>query len=144
MSEEDRINQIVFSKSPAVSDLSNVRIDERGALYSPNHIPRDERVKNVVLSAALLAYGTFGVWIDDLYLPGKRSAGIHLHGLPAKVMYLAMLFACANLLAVVVDHYDRRNNEHRYRVMAKVTQIAGWTTFVFALVLDFYIFHGGK
>lgn len=144
MSEKDRTHQIVFSNSLAVKDPINVRLNERGARYSPNHIPRDERVKNVVLSAALLAYGTFGVWIDDLYMPGKRSAGIHLHGLPAKVMYLAMLFACANLLAVVVDHYDRRNNEHRYRLMAKVTQIAGWTTFVLALVLDFFIFHSGK
>ena len=144
MSEEDRMNQIVFSSSTAVTDPSHVRLDEQGALYSPNHIPRGERVTNVLLSAALLAYGTFGVWIDDLYLPGKRSAGIHLHGLPAKVMYLAMLFACANLLAVVVDHYDQRNNEHRYRLMAKVTQIAGWTTFVLALVVDLFFFQGGK
>lgn len=144
MSEEDRINQIVFSSSPAVKDPSNVRVDERGALYSPNHIPRGERIKNVLLSTALLAYGTFGLWIDDLYLPGKRSSGIHLHGYPAKVMYLAMLFACANLLAVVVDHCDQRNNEHSYRRMAKLTQIAGWTTFVLALVLDLFLFHGRK
>jgi hypothetical protein len=142
MSEENRMNQIVFSSSPAVKDPSNVRVDEQGALYSPNHIPRGERVTNVLLSTALLAYGTFGLWIDDLYLPGKRTSGIHLHGVPAKVMYLAMLFACANLLAVVVDHYDRRNNEHSYRRVAKLTQIGGWTTFVLALVLDLFVFRG--
>lgn len=144
MSEESRMNQIVFSSSPAVKDPSHVRVDEQGALYSPNHIPRGERVTNVLLSMALLAYGTFGLWIDDLYLPGKRTSGIHLHGLPAKAMYLAMLFACANLLAVVVDHYDRRNNEHRYRRVAQLTQIGGWTTFVLALVLDLFVFHGRK
>ena len=64
-----------------------------------------------------------------------------LHEFPAKVMYLAMLFACANLLAVV-DHYDRRNNEHRYRRVAKLAQIGGWTTFVLALVLDLFVFRG--
>jgi hypothetical protein len=137
---EDRINQIVFSSSPQVKDPRHIRVDEDGSLYSPNHIPRGERIKNVLLSSVLLAYGTFGIWIDDLYLPGKRGPGVHLHGVPAKVMYVAMLFACANLLTVVVDHYDQRNNEHRYRRIAKLTQVAGWVTFGLALVLDLFVF----
>lgn len=49
MSEESRMNQIVFSSSPAVKDPSNVLVDEQGALYSPNHIPRGECVTNVLL-----------------------------------------------------------------------------------------------
>jgi len=67
-----------------------------------------------------------------------------LYGAPPQVMFLAMLFACANLLAVVVDHYDQRNNEHSYQRIAKLTQIAGWTAFGLALVLDLFVFHGRK
>jgi hypothetical protein len=95
-------------------------------------------LKNILLSSALLTYGTYGILIDDLFLPGRRGPGIHLHGIPAKVMYVAMLFACANLLAVVIDHYDTRNNEHNYRRFATLTQTSGWIAFFLALACDLY------
>lgn len=123
------------SESPGATEAGNAVVDENDDTYSPNHIPRAERLKNVLMSGALLAYGTFGLWIDDLFLPSKRGSGLHLHGLPVWVMYLAMILASANLLAVVVDHYDQRNNEHNYRRFAKLTQILGWAAFALALVL---------
>lgn len=92
---------------------------------------------NTVLSAILLAYGMYGLSVDDLYLPGKRGPGIHLHGFPAWVMFAAMFCACANMISVVIDHYDVRNNETNYRSFARATQIVGWILFVLSLVLSF-------
>jgi hypothetical protein len=103
--------------------------------FKPNHIPAGERVWHGLLSVLLTGYGAYGLWVDDLYLPGKRGPGIHLHGLAAWVMALAMLCAVASLLSVVVDHYDRRNNETGYKAFARLTAIAGWVLFALGLIL---------
>ena len=97
--------------------------------HIPNRIPREERRMNLLFSALLFAYGSYGVWINDLYIPGKRSRGIHLHDVPAWIMYAAMICACLVMLSVVVDHYDRRNNERHYRTFAEVGKFVGWGLF---------------
>lgn len=112
----------------------------RATEYTPNHIPKSARILNVVLSTILLIYGGFGVWADDLFLPGRATSGVHLHGEPAWIMYAAMIVASFNLLSVVVDHYDRRNNETNYRQFARITQVGGWLLFGSALLLDIIIF----
>lgn len=99
--------------------------------YIPNQIPVGERAIHVALSLVLLAYGGLGVWINDLYIPGKRK-GLHLHDVPAWIMYGAIICACLVMLSVVIDHYDRRNNERHYREFAKASGYIGWTLFGFS------------
>jgi hypothetical protein len=111
--------------------------------YNPNQIPLGERIIYIILSSIMLVYGTFGVIIGDLYIPGKRRPGFHFHGVPAWIMYGAFLCAVANMMSVVVDHYDKRNNETNYKLFARVTQIAGWALFALALILDIFVFHNG-
>ncbi|MDD5329342.1 MAG: hypothetical protein PHX38_05005 [Sulfuricella sp.] len=103
--------------------------------YTPNHIPADERAQRTVFSILLFAYGTYGVWVNDLYIPGKRSRGIHLHDVPAWIMYGAIVCACLVMLSVVVDHYDRRNNETNYRLFAAVFSHLGWGFFGLSLIM---------
>jgi hypothetical protein len=105
--------------------------------YTPNHIPREARLGYILFSVLLFAYGTYGVWVNDLYLPVKRSRAVHLHDVPAWVMYGATLCACLVMLSVVVDHYDRRNNEYNYRLFADVFRIIGWGLFILSLYLKF-------
>jgi uncharacterized membrane protein len=108
-------------------------------LYIPNHIPLSTRLWNMLFSVGLLAYGTIGILNDDVYLPGKRGNGIHFHGIPAWLIYGAMICAVLNMLSVIADHLDQRNNETNYRRFAKVTQYGGWTLFGIALVLDVFV-----
>jgi hypothetical protein len=112
------------------------RYDEHGR-YIPNQIPTDERVTHVLLSLLLFIYGSFGVWADDLYVPGKRG-GVHLHDTPAWIMYGAMICACLVMLSVVLDHYDRRNNERHYRAFAAVGEFVGWTLFGISLLWSLF------
>lgn len=107
-----------------------------GGEYVPNHIPLKTRIWHSVISVTLLIYGSIGLYLDDLYLPGKYGNGAHLHGNAALVMYGAMLCAALNLLSVVADHYDRRNNELDYRMFAKWTYIAGFVLFFAALAVS--------
>ena len=112
------------------------RFDANGR-YIPNQIPPDELITHVMLSLVLFCYGGYGVWVNDLYVPGKRG-GVHLHDRPAWVMYGAMICACLVLLSVVLDHYDRRNNERRYRAFAEVGGYVGWSLFGLSLAWSIF------
>lgn len=104
--------------------------------YNPNRIPKWERNINILFSTILLGYGIFGLIIDDLYIPGKRGTGIHFHGIATWILFGAFLSGVANMMSVVVDHYDKRNNEKNYKLFSRITQILGWTLFVIALIVD--------
>ena len=110
-------------------------------LITPNHIPFGKRIKYSILSLGLLIYGTLGLIIDDLNLPGKRGSGVHFHGVSAWVLYAAFLCAIANMVSIVVDHYDKRNNERNYRMFARITHTWGMAMFLIALVFDFFLHH---
>lgn len=76
--------------------------------------------------------------MNDLIVPvNKRGPALHLQGAAAVVMFCALLAATANLLSVVLDHFDIRNNELSYRRFAFFTQTLGWLLFAAALVVHF-------
>lgn len=54
-------------------------------------------------------------------------------------MCAAAVCAVAVLLAVIVDHYDRRDNERHYQAFGKFFRQAGWGLFAGALLTDFYL-----
>jgi hypothetical protein len=115
------------------------RVDPNMDRYIPNEIPASARWWNFALSLVLIAWGSYGLWADDLLVPvGKRGYALHLHGSAAVVMFFALIAAVVNLLAVVFDHFDVRNNELTYRRIAFGTQIVGWTLFVSAVLVHFW------
>lgn len=106
--------------------------------YTPNQIPASERFLNVLYAMIIIVIGGIGLFTGELLLPGKRSSGptgVSMQGLSAWLMYAAMFCACAVLLSVVVDHYDRRNNEINYRRFAEIGKILGWVLFFLSLAL---------
>lgn len=107
---------------------------DEGGRYVPNHIPYGERTSCLIFSTLLLAYGTYGVWVNDLYLPGRRG-GVHLHDLSAWSMYGAIVCACLIMLLVIVDHYDRRDNEYNYWYAGRVLKGIGWICFAVSVLL---------
>jgi len=126
---DDEIDEVV-------ADARTHRYETDPHVAGWNHIPATTRWKYILYSSALIAYGSYSVSIDDLYVSSKRSSsGLHLHGLAAWLMYAALLCAAANLLSVVVDHYDRRNNERNYAAFARWSEIAGWLLVAASLVV---------
>lgn len=90
---------------------------------------------NILVSLFLLGYGGHGLIVDGLYIAGMRWSGLHLHGFAALSMSIAMLFAIAMLLAVVLDHHDTRDNESSYRRFSNLMKYAAVSFFVLSLVL---------
>lgn len=68
---------------------------------------------------------------------------MHFHGIPCWIMYFALLAAALNLLSVVVDHYDKRNNETNYKRFAIWTRKIGWGLFILAFAADLFVYHQG-
>lgn len=105
--------------------------------YRPNRVPLGERIWNKALASLLLIYGGYGIYINDLYLPGKHGRGVHLYNESALIMYGAFICGALVMLSIVVDHYDERDNEHRYHLFAKISKYLGWGLFGGALIYDF-------
>lgn len=103
--------------------------------HRPNSIPLITRAINILTSFGLLIYGAYGIYTNDLYLPGKRGPGVHLHDSPALVMFAAFICACLVMLSVVVDHYDKKSNEHEYRTFANTLKYFGWLLFGASLLM---------
>jgi hypothetical protein len=94
--------------------------------WRPNRISFAERTFNIVLSIILLIYGAVGLINDRLYVPGRWTAGVELHGLPASLMFGTISCAAIALLSVIVDHYDTCDNERRYKQFARSFQLIAW------------------
>jgi hypothetical protein len=118
-------------------DRPYYNVDPNLDRYIPNEIPASERWWNVFLSLAILAWGSYGIWADDLVVPTKRN-GVHLQGIAALIMFGAMVAAALNLLSVVVDHFDLRNNELSYRRIAFGSQLIGWLLFGLAMAVHIF------
>jgi hypothetical protein len=102
--------------------------------YIPNFIPENERLFNLFASIGLFLYGTYGLYINDLVIPVKRGPDLHLHNESAFLLYMAILCACMVMFSVVIDHYDERDNEHKYKEFGIFTKVVGWLLFFVALV----------
>jgi cbb3-type cytochrome oxidase subunit 1 len=109
--------------------------------YKPNRIPLSERIAYIFFSILIFAYGTAIVIFDDFTVTNRRGGVvIHLHGIPVWVLYGAMLSVVALLISMVLDHYDKRDNEKNYRQFAKIAVILAISLFVLAILLEGFVF----
>jgi hypothetical protein len=106
--------------------------------YTANVIPERERLWSFVVAGLLIVYGGYGVWTDDLYIPGRGPSGIHLHNIEAWLMYGAMLCGSVSLLSILIDHFDKRDNEQRYRIFERVVRHIGVALLCLSLGIAVY------
>lgn len=107
-------------------------------IYVPNQVSIFSRVLYATIAIALLAYGSYGLYVDDIYLPSKHGSGQHLHGIQARLIYGVMLCLCIHLFSSVVDHYDRRDNERYYRLVAKWSAYLGLVVFFIGMFIEVF------
>lgn len=104
--------------------------------YLPNEIPVEKRLRNIFLSIALMAYGIHGIYVNDLWIPRRRGRDIHLTDEAIFVMNAAFVCGCLVLISAVVDHYDQRNNEHKYKAFATVLKVIALILFFVAVFMQ--------
>jgi hypothetical protein len=109
--------------------------------YSPNHIPVRKRREYILFACLVSVVVSYSLYNDDFYFSTRRMrTGVHFHGFSAWLMSAAFVCMALNMLAVVFDHYDKRDNEIKYRQFARATLIFGLMFFIAAFAIA-YIGH---
>ncbi|HQY48273.1 MAG TPA: CPCC family cysteine-rich protein [Usitatibacteraceae bacterium] len=93
--------------------------------YTPNEVPVRKRVVNGLIALAILAYAGFSVWFGTMVVPGNARYGggalVLEDGAEIWLMSAAALSAAMYGVLSIVDHYDRRRNEHHYQWAVKAS-----------------------
>jgi hypothetical protein len=110
-----------------------------GGEYKANTIPLTKRLLNIAISVFLVGYVSYGLVVDKILIPSKRGDSMELHGVSAWVMAIAAFFCVANLIAVVLDHYDQRNNEKTYKQYRSLLYRGSVALFFVSLVLSLFL-----
>lgn len=96
--------------------------------YVPNEVPLTGRIVLIVSAAIIVVYACIALIWGYSLLPtgGKRrtTAVILVQGLGCIPYAAGLLLAAYALLLQVLDHYDKRDNEHRYAKHSKRVWIA--------------------
>lgn len=129
-----------FNKSKTLEKLRETseypsRKEDLDGNYVPNSISVTDRLFNLVLALVLIVYGSYGVYKNQLYVPATRGDGTYLSGGAAWIMYAALLCGSVYLLTIIVDHYDKRDNEIKYYMFGNFVKLIG---FVLAAVATIY------
>jgi len=112
--------------------------------YTPNEVPLRKRVINILVSLLIVAYCSYSLWIDQLYIPfinryaPSMSKGITFRGIDAWVMAGALLCAVLFCVLSVADHYDRRRNERHYQKAVQACMLLFTVFMGLALVMHVY------
>ncbi len=93
--------------------------------YVPNNISLWDRSWTIIFSVIGMVYCVYSLYVGEFYIASKRSAS-RLTGPAATVMSLALFVGVLHMISVIVDHYDRRDNESRYKQFANLTKYVLW------------------
>ena len=94
--------------------------------FKPNHIPKKTRIFNVIWACVLIFLAIYGWLSGSFYFPGRAgSNGVTFTSLGLILFICAFITAAINALLVVVDHYDKRNNETQYKIFSRYLNIFG-------------------
>ncbi|MFT4807336.1 MAG: hypothetical protein ACI9LX_000653 [Paraglaciecola sp.] len=126
---EDEDEDGIYSKLP-------IRNIDQDGNYIPNDIPINERILNLVISVSLLTYGLYGFYKGEIYIPGKRGDGMHLYGEAVWIMLAGLICGAIVFISVVLDHYDQRDNEHKYYKFGSVVKYMGIGCFSLAIIWE--------
>lgn len=85
--------------------------------HTPNDIPARTRVALSIVAMAFLAYAVAELAFGYTYFPSRRGYGLLLSGVPTVMVALSATLLSVLAVSVVIDHYDRRPNEARYKTL---------------------------
>jgi len=105
-----------------------------GQAHFPNQISRPLRRRHLIQAVAVALYASLGLSLGKVVLPAKARV-IEFTGGSAMLLGAAMLVAALNMLSVVIDHHDKRDNEGHYALFANVTRWLSWILALTATVL---------
>lgn len=106
--------------------------------YIPNKVDLWKRFFGFFGIIFLILYSLNSIKKNSIVVPG-RGHHVELTDVAMYIMILAVFFLILRILLVIVDHYDKRNNEDFYK-NAKITMSTlGWISFFAALMYSLFV-----
>ena len=100
--------------------------------YTPNHVPLESRIYRSICILFLLFYGAYGLFTGELYLVYGRGE-ITLFANAVYVAFISFVVGSLYFALGIIDHYDKRNNEHVYRRLEAILKGLAFLIFITAL-----------
>ena len=103
--------------------------------YKPNHIPKNERIFNALWGTGLLVWATYGLITGELIFPGRRGREDTVFTeLGLYFVATGMVLGAVNMFLLIVDHYDKRDNEINYKYASRALIFVCITLIIAAVV----------
>ena len=83
------------------------------AKYKPNVVSLNRRLALAICVVFLLIFALAELATGYTYVLGKRG-GYLLSGIPTLMIALSASALCAAAMSMIIDHYDKRENESSY------------------------------
>ncbi|MBX9903672.1 MAG: hypothetical protein K2Y31_04895 [Burkholderiales bacterium] len=147
---EQQADQVIEGRNHGLSLNAARKVHQhygsiRPADYIPNHVPLGRRVFSGVIAALVIAYCGFSLWVGTMILPGGSGnrRPVQLEGMEVWLMVAAGVAGVMYGVLAIVDHYDKRRNEHVYHKAVKVSYVLMAVFMGLALVVKVYREFGG-
>lgn len=99
-------------------------MEHKPGSYIPNEIPLKSRITSGIFASILIAISGYAIYRQHIVIPyavkRRRNALFEFTGAETIIPILAMTFATIALLAIVLDHYDKRFNERTYQLITNI------------------------
>jgi|GEM_PF-1622004 len=97
--------------------------------HKPNVVLKSYRIECVLVASALLINGAYGLTFGELFWP------FYMYGNAVIAMFLSSALFATYLITIVVDHYDKRDNEFTYTVIRRVAIWSGGFFFLLSWLI---------
>ena len=118
---------------------TNLSLNNSPTHYKPNVISIKERLVFLALSIFMLGVSSYAIINKKIILPlnSKRNplALFEFSGFEVILPIISFLLAFVGFISIVIDHYDKRQNEHIYNKLIKYC--LGGALFVYIIALLF-------
>jgi len=106
--------------------------------YIPNKVSITSRVISIIFSVILFTYGSYSLAVNKLTIPfftkGGGGGTVYLYDGAAIIMYISFILYILMMLAHVIDHYDKRDNEYQYFIFKFIMVYLSMLFFIGALI----------
>lgn len=111
-----------------------IRWTTKPETYTPNTIPLKSRLKAALGTILLVALSGYGILNQHLTLPYRGKSGhgyvVEFNGYETILPILSLVLGAIGLILFIADHYDKRNNEYKYKSAVYYFSSTGWLIYL--------------
>lgn len=106
--------------------------------YVPNEMPPHMRFFYFFGSLSIMIHTGYGAFTGRLIMPAKRGNYLVLTDASLWICSISLLCFVAYLFSAIIDHYDKRDNEGKYRKYRSVLFRSGFSLYLIALLVNVF------